>query len=110
MDIPETKAESHPAIPADLVVAELKRVLESVEVRSSHRCQEFLQFVVEETLQRRTDSIKERTIGIEVFGRAAAYNTDDDATVRTKATEVRKRLALYYPDAPGTSAHQGLFL
>jgi hypothetical protein len=95
-DIPDGKGEPHARIPEQLVLAELKRVLESVEVRSSHRCQEFLQFVVEETLKGRADTIKERTIGIEVFGRAAAYNTDDDATVRTKATEVRKRLALYY--------------
>jgi hypothetical protein len=95
-DILDGKGEPHSPIPEELLLAELKRVLESVEVRSSHRCQEFLQFVVEETLKGRADTIKERTIGIEVFGRQAAYNTDDDATVRTKATEVRKRLALYY--------------
>jgi hypothetical protein len=95
-DILDPKGVPHATIAEELILGELKRVLESVEVRSSHRCQEFLQFVVEETLRGRADTLKERTIGIEVFGRVAAYNTDDDATVRTKATEVRKRLALYY--------------
>lgn len=92
----DAQTETRSAAPEDFIRAALQRVLESVEVRSSHRCQEFLRFVVEETLNGRADTLKERTIGIEVFGRAATYNTDDDATVRTKATEVRKRLALYY--------------
>ena len=40
--------------------------------------------------------LKERTIGIEVFGRSTSYDPSDDATVRVKAGEVRKRLGLYY--------------
>ena len=40
--------------------------------------------------------LKERTIGIEAFGRPASYDPSDDATVRVKAGEVRKRLNLYY--------------
>ena len=42
--------------------------------------------------------LKERTIGIEVFGRPTSYDPSDDATVRVKAGEVRKRLGLYYSD------------
>jgi len=52
--------------------------------------------VVEHTLTGRTDALKERTIGIEVFGRPTSYDPSDDATVRVKAGEVRKRLSLYY--------------
>jgi hypothetical protein len=40
--------------------------------------------------------LKERTIGIDVFGRSTSYEPSDDATVRVKAGEVRKRLGLYY--------------
>ncbi len=40
--------------------------------------------------------LKERTIGIEVFGRSTSYDPSDDATGRVKAGEVRKRLGLYY--------------
>lgn len=75
---------------------ELSRVLASHEFRSSKRSQDFLRYVVENTLQGHADLLKERTIGIEVFGRSTSYDPSDDATVRVKAGEVRKRLGLYY--------------
>lgn len=77
---------------------ELNRVLGSHEFRSSKRSQEFLRYVVENTLSGHADMLKERTIGIEVFGRTTSYDPSDDATVRVKAGEVRKRLGLYYSD------------
>jgi hypothetical protein len=77
---------------------ELTRVLASHEFRSSKRSQDFLRFVVEHTLRGDADILKERTIGIEVFGRPTSYDPSDDATVRVKAGEVRKRLGLYYSD------------
>jgi hypothetical protein len=75
---------------------ELARVLASQEFRTSKRSQEFLRYVVENTLAGRTDTLKERTIGIDVFARPASYDPADDATVRVKAGEVRKRLDRYY--------------
>src|SRR5215831_1904366 len=77
---------------------ELSRVLASHEFRASKRSQDFLRYVVENTLQGHGDILKERTIGIEVFGRPTSYDPSDDATVRVKAGEVRKRLGLYYSD------------
>jgi hypothetical protein len=77
---------------------ELNRVLASHEFRTSKRSQEFLRYVVDHTLAGQGDLLKERTIGIEVFGRPASYDPSDDATVRVKAGEVRKRLGLYYSD------------
>jgi hypothetical protein len=40
--------------------------------------------------------LKERSIGVEVFGRDPDYSTTNDPVVRTSAVEVRKRLAEYY--------------
>jgi hypothetical protein len=80
----------------DAVREELNRVLASHEFRSSKRSQEFLRFVVDNTLNGNSAILKERTIGIEVFGRSTSYDPSDDATVRVKAGEVRKRLGLYY--------------
>ncbi len=77
---------------------ELNRVLASHEFRSSKRSQDFLRYVVENTLAGHGDLLKERTIGIEVFGRSTSYDPSEDATVRVKAGEVRKRLGLYYAD------------
>src|SRR5215831_11161340 len=75
---------------------ELDRVLASHEFRTSKRSQEFLRYVIEHTLNGQGEMLKERTIGIEVFGRPTSYDPSDDATVRVKAGEVRKRLGLYY--------------
>jgi hypothetical protein len=77
---------------------ELSRVLACHEFRTSKRSQDFLRYVVENTLQGHGDMLKERTIGIEVFGRPTSYDPSDDATVRVKAGEVRKRLGSYYSD------------
>jgi hypothetical protein len=76
----------------------LARVLASTEFRTSKRSQEFLRYVVEHTLSGQSDLLKERTIGIEVFGRSTDYEPGEDATVRVKAGEVRKRLGLYYAE------------
>ncbi|HEU5341960.1 hypothetical protein [Edaphobacter sp.] len=71
--------------------------------RSSRRCVDFLRYVVDQTLAGAADNIKERTIGVEVFGRSPSYETSADHVVRTAAIDVRKRLALYY----GDPRHQG---
>jgi hypothetical protein len=65
---------------------------------SSKRSVKFLTYVVEQTLTGSADQIKERTIGVEVFGRKPSYDTNLDHIVRTAATELRKRLAIYYGD------------
>ena len=66
--------------------------------RSSKRSIAFLKYVVNEALNGSADQIKERTVGSEVFGRSSSYDTNLDHVVRTAATELRKRLAIYYGD------------
>jgi hypothetical protein len=45
-------------------------------------------------------TLKERTLGVEVFGRPSDYDTSQDPIVRASAAEIRKRLAQYYQE-PG---------
>jgi hypothetical protein len=78
------------------VKAEMDRILGSAAFRSSPRCRQFLQFVVEHALEGRHELLKERMIGVEVFGRELSYQTEADSVVRVRATEVRKRLSQYY--------------
>lgn len=85
----------------ELVLAELERVLSSAAFRGSRRSQEFLRYVVRNALEEKTELLKERTIGVEVFDRPVDYDTGDDSIVRVKANEVRRRLAQYYGE-PGT--------
>jgi hypothetical protein len=64
--------------------------------RGSYRSQQFLRYVVEKALQGSVDALKERTIGIELFQRAPAYDTGEDAIVRVTASDVRRRLLQHY--------------
>ena len=89
------RLNDHKVDPAQVRGA-LDRVFESQGFRASRRSQDFLRYVVERTLDGQSESLKERSIGIDVFGRSATYDPSDDATVRVKAGEVRKRLAHYY--------------
>ena len=79
---------------------QLERILDDPHFKGSKRYTRFLRFVVEETLNGNSDGIKERSLGIAVFDRPAAYDTNSDSIVRVAASEVRKRLAQYY-DSPG---------
>lgn len=82
--------------PPDEVRTHLARVLTSSAFRSSKRCARFLEFIVRESLDGRSATLKERTIATEVFDRSPAWDSSDDTIVRVGAREVRKRLAQYY--------------
>lgn len=75
---------------------QLAILLRSELLRNSDRCTQFLQYVVEATLRGESTCLKERTIGVEVFGRSPLYDTSTDNIVRDTASEVRSRLAHYY--------------
>ena len=90
--------------PAELVREHLSRVLASPHFRTSKRSAAFLSFVVDQTLDGHELEIKERTIGVAVFGRAPDYETPADPIVRVKANEVRKRLAQYYGESGAEEA------
>jgi hypothetical protein len=90
----EPSVESRGITP-EAVRAELRRITTSRHFRSSKRSQQFLEYVVEQKLQGNESCIKERLIGIEVFGRESNYATGDDPVVRVQAGEVRRRLELY---------------
>jgi hypothetical protein len=93
-------ARSEPVVPEALIREELERVLASHDFQASRLCQSFLRYAVEQTLNGQTENLKERTIGIDVFGKLPSYDPSEDAGVRVKAGEVRKRLRSYYSDQP----------
>jgi len=84
---------------ADEIRAQLERLLNSQQFRTSKRCQSLLRYVTEQTLAGDTATLKERVLGVEVFGRAADYDTNQDPIVRATAAETRKKLAQYYQEA-----------
>jgi hypothetical protein len=84
---------------AEEILSALERLLASPLFRSSRRCQTLLRRIVEQTLAGEVDSLKERALGVEVFGRPADYDTSQDPVVRASAAEIRKKLAQYYQEA-----------
>jgi hypothetical protein len=74
----------------------LQSILRSTPFRTSRQCQDLFRYIVEHSLAGADDSLRERMIGIEVFGRRADYDTAEDPVVRLRAGDVRKRLAQYY--------------
>jgi hypothetical protein len=80
------------------ILGQLERILANPLFKNSRRYPNLLRYVVERTLDGHPGDLKERTLGIEVFGREPDYDTNLDPVVRTTAAEIRKRLAQYYQD------------
>ena len=66
---PESEAERN------AIREQLERILSSPLFRKSKRFPNLLRFVVERSLHGHSEPLKERTLGIEVFGRAPDYDT-----------------------------------
>jgi hypothetical protein len=57
-----------------LVLSQMERLLRDPHFRSSKRYPTLLRYVVEQTLAGNEDSLKERTLGVEVFRRTPDYD------------------------------------
>jgi hypothetical protein len=81
----------------------VKEVIEGEVFKGSHRSVQFLQYIVDKAIAGHCESLKERVIGMELFGRSASYDTGDDAIVRVTASDVRRRLLEHYGRYGSTS-------
>jgi len=74
----------------------LEEIVEGVAFKGSHRSALFLNHVIHQAIAGNFESLKERVIGMELFGRSPSYVTGEDAIVRVTANDVRKRLQQHY--------------
>jgi hypothetical protein len=99
----ESAEKDHTAL-SDLekeaIRGQVGRLLASTYFSQSKRSVTFLHYIVDHTLSDDAEKLKERTLGIEIFGRSPDYDTASDPVVRVTASEIRKRLAQYYQE-PG---------
>src|SRR5580704_17472382 len=93
----EINADQPPPNPA-LIREQLNRLLADTLFSNSKRYPVLLAYIVEQTLLGNASYLKERTIGVEAFGRSPDYDVNLDPVVRTSAAEVRRRLIQYYYD------------
>jgi hypothetical protein len=94
---------------------QVDRLQASAYFSQSQRSVAFLRFIIDHTFSGDAEKLKERTIGIEVFGRSTDYDTASDPVVRVTASGIRKRLAQYYQepehaDEPLISLHSGAYI
>lgn len=76
----------------------LTRIYQSKRFSASPRQKEFLRYIVEETLMKRADRIKEYTIAMDVFERKVDNDLMGDSVVRTAANRLRLNLEAYFAE------------
>jgi hypothetical protein len=107
MDLIHIREDVHVCFDAaeqEAIRRQLERMLASPLFKFSKRYPNLLRYVVEHTLEGSGGELKERTLGVAVFGREPDYDTNVDPVVRATAGEIRKRIAQYYHE-PG-HAHE----
>ncbi len=100
VDAPETNPADFSELEKAAIEEQVERLLQNPYFSHSRRFPMFLRFVVRHTLAGQADAVKERTLGVEIFGRNPDYDTSSDPIVRVTAAEIRKRIAQYYQE-PG---------
>jgi hypothetical protein len=95
IESPDRKTGTH-EVSGNLVQQTLTEIFLSAPFRASKQSQQLLQYIVDQTLAGHGELLKERLIGVNVFGRRPDYDTNEDPIVRARAAEVRKRLAQFY--------------
>ena len=85
----------------------VERIAASEQFRRSARLRDFLLYVGRQSLIDGCPEIHEQEIGTNVFGRSPSYIRSQDNIVRVNATELRKRIDLYFSTE---GAHEPLIL
>jgi len=91
-----------PAAPSDELPgleerrALIERVAASEQFSRSVRLRDFLLYVGRQSLKPDSPEIHEQEVGEQVFGRPSSYDRSQDNIVRVNATELRKRIELYF--------------
>ena len=78
------------------VQSELQAVLASEALQRAPALSSFLAFICEETLQGRSDQLKEYTIAVEALGRPNDFQPIENPIVRVQASRLRECLKDYY--------------
>ena len=85
----------------------IRRIASSEQFSRSTRLREFLLYVTRKSLAEGCTQIHEHEIGERVFGRPSDYDCSQDNIVRVTASELRRRLELYFAT---TGAREQLLL
>lgn len=93
---PAPTMESNLVADAARIREQLNRLRAHRLFANSKRYPILLSHIVEQTLLGHAEDLKERTIGVDIFGKDPSYDANADPVVRITAKEVRSRLKQYY--------------
>ena len=93
---------SDPQPSSDVIDVALEKVLSSVAFRGRAQLRRLLAHLVQQSLSENGDSLKEYTLGVEVFDRGIRFDPQCDSIVRVEAFNLRKALRAYYGNEGAT--------
>lgn len=76
--------------------AQIQRVLQSKAFRTSEVHRNLLSYLAEKSLSGTADSLKEYTVGLDVFSKPSSYDPRQESTVRMHVARLRQKLGEYY--------------
>ena len=75
---------------------QIQRILQSKAFRTSEVQRNLLAYLADKSLAGTSDSLKEYTVGLDVFGKPASYDPRQESTVRMHVGRLRQKLAEFY--------------
>lgn len=76
--------------------AQVQRIIHSKAFRTSEVHRNLLQYLAEKSLSGTADSLKEYTVGLDVFAKPVSYDPRQESVVRMHVARLRQKLAEYY--------------
>src|SRR6267378_791037 len=81
---------------AEANYAQVRRILQSKAFRTSEVHRNLLNYLAEKSLSGTADSLKEYTVGLDVFAKPDSYDPRQESVVRMHTARLRQKLAEYY--------------
>src|SRR5580698_11591751 len=75
---------------------QVQRIVQSKAFRTSEVHRNLLQYLADKSLSGTADSLKEYTVGLDVFAKPASYDPRQESVVRMHVARLRQKLAEYY--------------
>lgn len=76
--------------------SQLRKILQSKALRTSEVHRNLLNYLAEKSLSGEADSLKEYTVGLDVFSKPETYDPRQESVVRMHMARLRQKLAEYY--------------
>jgi hypothetical protein len=83
-------------VEAEIHQAQVRRILQSKAFRTSEVHRNLLNYLSEKSLSGEAGSLKEYTVGLEVFQKPESYDPRQESVVRMHMARLRQKLAEYY--------------